>query len=64
MQSKLYLQTYIGLNSQKRVTHSTIQVHHQPTSSECETTFPCSLPRACPNVNEGKLQSFAMVSSE
>ena len=25
-------------------------------SSECVTTFPCSLPTACPNDNEGKLQ--------
>ena len=33
-----------ALNSQKRVTHSTIKVLHQPTSSECVTTFPCSLP--------------------
>ena len=49
-----------ALNSQKRVTHSTIKVLHQPTSSECVTTFPCSLPRACPNDNEGKLQKFAM----
>ena len=48
------------LDSQKRVTHSTIKVLHQPTSSECVTTFPCSLPRACPNDNEGKLQKFAM----
>ena len=46
-------------NSQKRVTHSTIKVLHQPTSSECVTTFPCSLPTACPN-NKGKLQKFAM----
>ena len=45
-----------ALNSQKRVTHSTIKVLHQPTSSECVTTFPCSLPRACPNDIEGKLQ--------
>ena len=50
-----------ALNSQKRVTHSTIKVLHQPTSSECVTTFPCSLPRACPNDNEGKLQKFAML---
>ena len=48
-------------NSQNRVTHSTIKVLHQPTSSECVTIFPCSLPRACPNENEGKLQQFAMV---
>ena len=39
---------------QKRVTHSTIKVLHQPTSSECVTTFPCSLPRVCPNDNECK----------
>ena len=45
-----------ALNSQKRVTHSTIRVLHQPTSSECVTNFPCSLPRACPNDNECKLQ--------
>ena len=45
-----------ALKSQKRVTHSTIKVLHQPTSSECVTTFPCSLPRACPNDNKGKLQ--------
>ena len=50
-----------ALNSQKRVTHSTIKVLHQPTSSECVTTFPCSLPSACPNDNEGKLQKVAMV---
>ena len=49
-----------ALNSQKRVTHSTIKILHQPTSSECVTTFPCSLPRAFPNDNEGKLQNFAM----
>ena len=49
------------LNSQKRVTHSTIKVLHQPTSSECVTTFPCSLPRAYPNDIEGKLQKFAMI---
>ena len=49
-----------ALNSQKRVTHSTIKVLHQPTSSECVTTFPCSLPRAYPNDNKGKLQKFAM----
>ena len=48
-------------NSQKRVTHSTIKVLHQPTSSECVTIFPCSLPRAFPNDNEGKLQKFAML---
>ena len=69
-----YLQTYtgkivkkkrgvIGLNSQKRFTHSTIKVLHQPTSSECVTTFPRSLPRACPNDNEGKLQKGAMILS-
>ena len=51
-----------ALISQKRVTHSTIKVLHQPTSSECVTTFPCSLPSACPNDNKGKLQKFAMVS--
>ena len=45
-----------ALNSPKRVTHSTIKVFHQPTFSECVSTFPCSLPRACPNENEGKLQ--------
>ena len=50
-----------ALKSQKRVTHSTIKVLHHPTSSECVTTFPCSLPRACPNDNEGKLQKFAML---
>ena len=50
-------------NSQKRVTHSTIKVLHQPTSSECVTTFSCSLPRACPNYNEGKLQKFAMLKT-
>ena len=49
-----------ALNSQKRVTHSTIKVLHQPTSSECVTTFPCSLPRSCPNDIKGKLQKFAM----
>ena len=49
-----------ALNSQKRVTHSTIKVLHQPTSSECVSTFPCSLPRAYPNDNKGKLQKFAM----
>ena len=49
-----------AVNSQKRVTHSTIKVLHQPTSSECVTTFPCSLPRARPNDKEGKLQKFAM----
>ena len=48
-------------NSQKRVTHSTIKVLHQPTSSECVNTFHCSLPRACPNDNEGMLQKFAMI---
>ena len=50
-----------ALNSQKRVTHSTIKVLHQPTSPECVTYFPCSLPRACSNDNEGKLQKFAMI---
>ena len=55
------MKSYSGINSQKRVTHSTIKVLHQPTSSECVTTFPCSLPRACPNDNEGKLQKFAML---
>ena len=50
-----------ALNSQKRVTYSTIKVLHQRTSSECVTTFPCSLPRASPNDVEGKLQKFAMV---
>ena len=50
-----------ALNSQKRVTHSTIKVLHQPTSPECVNTFPCSLPRACPNDNEGKLQKFEMI---
>ena len=49
-----------ALNSQKRVTHCTIKALHQP-SSECVTTFPCSLPRACPNENKGKLQKFAMI---
>ena len=49
-----------ALNRQKRVTHSKIKALHQPTSSECVTTFPCSLPRPCPNINEGKLQKFAM----
>ena len=49
-----------SLNSQKRVTHSTIKVLHQPTSLECVTTFPCSLPRAYLNDIEGKLQKFAM----
>ena len=49
-----------SLNSPKRVTHSTIKVLHQPTSSECVTTFSCSLPRACPNENKCKLQKFAM----
>ena len=57
------VKSYSWINSQKRVTHSTIKVLHQPTSSECVTTFPCSLPRACPNDNEGKLQQFAMVST-
>ena len=52
-----------ALNSQKKVTYSTIKVLHQPTSSECVTTFPCSLPRACPNDNECKLQKFAMLST-
>ena len=52
-----------ALNNQKRVTHSTIKVLHQPTSSECVTTFPCSLPRACPNDIEGKLQKFAMTET-
>ena len=51
------------LNSQKRFTHSTIKVLPQPTSSECVTTFPCSLPRACPNDIEGKLQKFAMTET-
>ena len=51
------------LNSQKRVTHSTIKVLHQPTSSECVTPFPCSLPRARPNDNVGKLQKFAMAQT-
>ena len=50
-----------ALNNQKRVTHSTIKVLHQPTSSECITTFPCSLPRGCPNEKKGKLQKFAMM---
>ena len=49
-----------ALISQKRVTHSTFKVLQQPTSSECVTTFPCSLPQACPNDTEGKLQKFAM----
>ena len=49
--------------SQKRVTHSTIKVLHQPTSSDCVTTFPCRLPRACPNDNKGKLQKLAMVGT-
>ena len=57
-----YVDPY-ALNSQQRVTHSTIKVLHQPTSSECVTTFPCSLPRACPNDIEGKLQKFAMSHS-
>ena len=36
-----------ALNSQKkRGTHSTIKVLHQPTSSECVTTFPYRLLRA------------------
>ena len=52
-----------ALNSLKRVTHSTIKVLHQPTSSECVTTFPYSLPRACPNHIKGKLQKFAMAST-
>ena len=43
-----------ALNIPKRVTHSTIKVLHQQTSSECVITFPCSLPRACPNDNKGK----------
>ena len=47
-----------AIYSQKRVTHSTIKVLHQPTSSECVTPFPCRLPRACPNDNIGKLQKF------
>ena len=47
-----------ALNRLKGVTHSTIKALHQPTSSECVTTFPCSLPRACPNDNEGKLQKY------
>ena len=51
-----------ALNSQKkRVKHSTIKVLQQPTSSECVTTFPCSLPRACLNDNKVKLQKFVMV---
>ena len=50
-----------ALNSKKTVTNSTLKVLHQPTSSECVTTFPCSLPRACPNDNEDKLQKFVMV---
>ena len=46
-----------ALYSQKRVTHSTIKVLHHSTSSECVTTFPCSLSRACPNEHkEIKLQ--------
>ena len=40
--------------------YNRFKVLHQPSSSECVTTFPCSLPRACPNDNEGKLQKFAM----
>ena len=50
-----------ALNSQKRVTHSTIKVLHQQTFSECATTFPCSLPRACPNDNKCKLKKFATI---
>ena len=42
------------------VTQSTIKIIHHSSFSECVTTFPCSLPRTCPNDNEGKLQKFAM----
>ena len=49
-----------ALNSRKKVTHSTIKVLHQPTSPECVITFPCSLPRACPNDIGGKPQKCAM----
>ena len=50
-----------ALNSQKkRGTHSTIKVLHQPTSSECVTTFPYRLLRACPNDHKCKLQKYAM----
>ena len=59
MKLRQYVVPY-ALNSQKRVTHSTIKVLHQPTSSECVPTFPCSLPRACPNDNKGQLQKFAI----
>ena len=31
--------TFIGLNSQKRVTHSIIKVLHHPTSLECITAL-------------------------
>ena len=45
-----------ALNRQKRVTHSTFKVLHQPTSSECVTTFSCSLSRAGSNKLESKLE--------
>ena len=51
---------YLVQHSQKMLTHSTIKVLLQPTFSECVSTFPCSLPRACQNENQGKLHQFAM----
>ena len=35
---------YSVQHSQKMLIHSTIKVFHQPTFSECVSTFPCSLP--------------------
>ena len=46
----------LGKIVKKRVTQSTIEKLHQPSSSNCVTTFPCSLPITCPNDDEGKLQ--------
>ena len=53
--------TIFRLYSKKRVTHSTIKVLHHSTSSECVTTFPCSLSRAYPN--EHKVPSEKLVRS-
>ena len=33
------VKSYIEVNRQKRLTHSTIKVFHQPTFSECVSTF-------------------------
>ena len=46
----------------KMDTHSTMKVLHHTTSSECVSTFPCSLLRLMPEFyNFSKLQYIAMV---